>query len=97
MFEEYDGLNQSEAMGMLLVVKLPLLARGHAIQCNVLADEHIMIQVPNMYNLMLGLPFRIDSENMTTFYDVKIRRLFVHAKVMMKESAPDADADLDLE
>ena len=43
MFEEHDGLNHEDAKGMLLVVKLPLLARGHAIQCHVLADEHIMV------------------------------------------------------
>jgi len=81
VFEEYDGLNNADAKGMLLVVKLPLLARGHAVQCHILEDEHLMVHVPNMYNLMLGLPFRVESENIVSFYDTKIRRLFVHAKV----------------
>jgi len=43
VFEEYDGLNNEDAQGLLLVVTLPLLTRGHAIQCHVLHDEHIMV------------------------------------------------------
>jgi hypothetical protein len=31
VFEEFDGLNTVDAQGLLLVVQLPLLARGHAI------------------------------------------------------------------
>jgi hypothetical protein len=31
VFEEYDGLNAEDAEGLLLVVTLPLLSRGHAI------------------------------------------------------------------
>ena len=31
VFEEFDGLNTEDASGLVLVVKLPLLTRGHAI------------------------------------------------------------------
>ena len=79
VFEEYDGLNHEDAQGLLLVVTLPLLTRGHAIQCHVLHDEHIMVQVPNIYNLLLGLPIKVETETIKTFFDCKIRRLFVHA------------------
>ena len=41
VFEEYDGLNQNDAEGLLLVVSLPLLTRGHAIQCHVLENEYL--------------------------------------------------------
>lgn len=41
VFEEYDGLNSSDAEGLMLVVTLPLLTRGHAIQCHVLNGEYV--------------------------------------------------------
>jgi hypothetical protein len=59
VFEEYDGLNSEDAQGLLMVVHLPLLSRGHAIQCHVLHNENIMVQVPNIYNLLLGLPLKV--------------------------------------
>jgi len=76
VFEEYDGLNQDEAEGLLLVVSLPMLARGHAIQCHNLRGQFIQIQVPTLYYLGLGLP--IETNNVVSYYDCKIRRLFVH-------------------
>lgn len=93
VFEEFDGLNSEEAHGLLLVVQLPLLARGHAIQCHVLGGEHIMIQVPNMYNLKLGLPFRVEANEVTTYFDCKIRRLFVHAGKTKVNAAPSVEED----
>ena len=59
VFEEYDGLNSEDAQGLLMVVHLPLLSRGNAIQCHVLHNENIMVQVPNIYNLLLGLPLKV--------------------------------------
>lgn len=43
VFEEYDGLNQEDASGLLFVVTLPMLARGHAIQCHVLSDQFVQV------------------------------------------------------
>lgn len=31
VFEEYDGLNQVDSHGLMLVVHMPLMSRGHAI------------------------------------------------------------------
>jgi hypothetical protein len=78
VFEEYDGLNQEDASGLFIVVTLPMLARGHAIQCHVLSDEFIQVQVPNLYNLLLGLPLFVNTDSVKTYFDCKIRRLFIH-------------------
>jgi len=43
VLEEFDGLNQSDAESLLLVVTLPLLTRGHAIQCHVLNSEYLQV------------------------------------------------------
>lgn len=79
VFEEYDGLNAEDAEGVMLVVSLPLLTRGHAVQCHVLNDEHIQVRVPNIYNLLLGLPIMVDQDSIQSFFDCKVRRLFIHA------------------
>ena len=45
-----------------------------------------------MYNLMLGLPFSIESENISSYYDTKIRRLFIHTRVVRaKEEAAEPE------
>lgn len=41
VFEEYDGLNADLTEGLLMVVTLPLLSRGHAIQCHLLSDGYL--------------------------------------------------------
>jgi hypothetical protein len=41
VFEEYDGLNADMTEGLLMVVTLPLLSRGHAIQCHLLSDSYL--------------------------------------------------------
>jgi len=102
VFEEYDGLNQEDASGLLFVVTLPMLARGHAIQCHVLSDQFVQVQVPNLYNLLLGLPFLVNTETVKTFFDCKIRRLFIHLEKREDDTAPvpeddDLEADADLE
>ena len=85
VFEEYDGLNQEDAEGVLMVVYFPLLTRGHAIQCHVLSDEYIQIQVPNIYYLALGLPIKVDQSTTKCFFDCKLRRLFVHIDRKIEE------------
>lgn len=65
-----------------------MLARGHAIQCHVLSDQFIQVQVPNLYNLLLGLPFFVNTDSVKTFFDCKIRRLFIHLEKREDDSAP---------
>lgn len=62
----------------MIVVSLPLLTRGHAIQCHVLEDEYLQIQVPSLYHCHLALPFKTNTNEVTSYFDCKIRKLFVH-------------------
>lgn len=97
VFEEYDGLNSVDASGLLLVVTLPLLTRGHAIQCHVLDNEYLQVQVPNLYHCHMALPLKTDSSEVKTHFDCKIRRLFVHIpKQVVIEEAPTLDEENDL-
>ena len=92
MLEEFDGLNDEEACGLVLCVKLPLLARGHAIQVHTLSKEFVQVSVTNLYHLALALPFKV--EGAVSFFDCKIRRLFIHVtkqKAAMVIDEPEAD------
>lgn len=59
---------------MVLVVHLPTLMRGHAIQTQI-KEEFLKLRVPNLYKLELGLPVDAEEEDAYSFFDCKIRRL----------------------
>lgn len=80
VFEEFDGLNHSEAKHMVLIVKLPLLVRGNSVQIQSL-DDIFSLRVPNLYKLQLGLPVAIDQEDSISFYDCKLRRMIIVAPI----------------
>ena len=99
VFEQYDGLNEEDASGLVLTVTLPLLSRGHAIQCHLLSNKFLQIHVPTLYHLALALPFEVTEDSLKCHFDCKIRRLFIHAVRVKKEaeSSPETNPDDDVE
>lgn len=77
MLEAYDGLNHAECTGLVLQVRLPMLVRGHAILTRVFQDIMSM-RVPNLYKLQLGLPISVDESACKSYFDCKVRKLFVY-------------------
>ena len=65
---------------MVLVVNLPLLVRGHSVQMRAYLDI-LQLRVPQLYKLQLSLPKEIEHEDAISFFDCKVRRLFVVAPV----------------
>ena len=55
-----------------------MLVRGHAIKTRIL-DDIISVKVPNLYKLTLGLPASVLEHSTTSFFDCKVRRLFIIA------------------
>jgi len=95
--EEYDGLNHEGSKNLILVVHLPMLMRGHAIQTQV-KEEFLKLRVPNLYKLELGLPVEAEEEDACSFFDCKIRRLFLIIPVkqpkiqeVVEEAAPEVE------
>lgn len=76
VLEEFDGMNSDSATTLVLVVSFPLLVRGHAIQTKVY-DDIITMRVPNLYRLTLGLPCSVFENSTHSYFDCKIRKLFV--------------------
>ena len=91
VFEEYDGANQEEAEGLVLMVTLPLLARGHAIQTHLLNKEFIQVTVPHMYHLVLALPVKVTG--CSAYYDCKIRKLFLHFSKQSDEEIAEVNEE----
>jgi len=69
-------MNNEQANQLLLVVSFPLLVRGHAI-CTKVYDDIITMRVPNLYRLTLGLPCSVFENSTHSYFDCKIRKLFI--------------------
>ena len=80
MLEEFDGMNHDGAKFMVLLVSLPLLVRGNAVQMRSL-DDIFSLRVPNIYKLQLSLPVAVEHEDAISFFDCKIRRMFIIAPI----------------
>lgn len=85
-------MNHGEAKAFVLVVHLPLLVRGHSVVTRVL-DDIISVRVPNIYRVQLGLPLSIHEDNCRSYFDCKIRRLFVTLPV--KQPEPEAAPEVE--
>lgn len=80
VFEEFDGINHEKAKYMVLVVSLPLLVRGNGVHMRVL-DDIFSLRVHNLYKLQLSLPTAVSHEDCLSFFDCKLRRMFIVAPI----------------
>lgn len=76
-FEEYDGLNHEEARGFLLLVDLPVLTRAHSLDIRV-SPQFVRVYLYQIYKLELGLPLDIEAAEAKSFFDCKLRKLFLY-------------------
>ena len=82
--EEFDGMNHEEAYKLIFVVSLPVIMRGHSIQLKV-SSELLSLRVPNLYVLRLGLPRAIDTREVKSFFECKLRKLIIVLTIKKKE------------
>mmetsp|Transcript_22442 Transcript_22442/g.27645 ORF Transcript_22442/g.27645 Transcript_22442/m.27645 type:complete len:93 (-) Transcript_22442:203-481(-) len=77
---------------MVLHVALPLLVRGNSVQMRIYEDL-FSLRVPNIYKLQLSLPVPVEHEDCLSFFDCKLRRMFIVAPIpepKTQEMAPEA-------
>ena len=82
--EEFDGVNHQEAVKLVFVISLPLLVRSYAIKLQ-FARESLSVRVPNIYNLQLGLPVAVVTSEGYSYFDCKLRKLFVILRTKREE------------
>ena len=97
--EEFDGMNHEEAYKLIFVVSLPVIMRGHSIQLKV-SSELLSLRVPNLYLLRLGLPRAIDTREVKSFFECKLRKLIIVLTIKKKEvyvPAPETEPQVEEE
>jgi hypothetical protein len=77
-------VNHDEAKSFIFVVSLPLLVKSVAVNLRV-TDDIFYVRVPNIYNLALGIPKKVDFDNAVSYFDCKIRKLFVVVPVLQND------------
>ena len=75
---------------MVLVISLPMLVRGHSILSRVYEDI-ISVRVPHIYRVQLGLPVAIQENQCKSYFDCKIRKLFITLPVRAPEPEEEAE------
>ena len=79
-FELFDGVNQEGAKAFVLLVDLPVLTRAHSLDIRVSA-EFVSIYLFQIYKLQMGLPALVNSAQVSSFFDCKLRKLFLYLPV----------------
>ena len=85
-FEYYDGFNANPnfGKGILLCVELELLGKSSGINLNI-SDESLTLYVGKLYSLEINLPFKIDSNNSKSVFNIENRILFVYLPFYEKD------------
>jgi hypothetical protein len=64
------------------------------------SSELLNLRVPNLYALRLGLPRAIDTSEVKSFFECKLRKLFIVLTIKKKEvivHEPEIEAEEDAE
>ncbi|CDW72984.1 protein kinase domain protein [Stylonychia lemnae] len=76
LVEEFDGTNHELAQKLVFVISLPILKHAKVLQVRV-SNEVVAIRVPHLYKLELGLPIQVDNQSARSYFEGKLRKLFV--------------------
>ena len=70
-------MNHEEGKAFVLTVDLPVLVRAHSLDVRIDA-QFVRVFLYQIYKLELGLPVDISVEHSSSFFDCKLRKLFIH-------------------
>ena len=85
-YEFFNGFNANPnfGKGILLCIELELLAKSSGINLNV-SDESLTFYVGKLYSLEINLPFKINSNNSKSIFNIENRILFVYLPFYEKD------------
>ena len=79
LFEYFNGFNASPkyGIGLLLLIEMELLVKSSGIRLN-LSDESLTLYVSKLYSLEMNLPYKINSKNSKSFFNLESRILYIY-------------------
>ena len=82
----FNGFNANPnfGKGILLCIELELLAKSSGINLNI-SDESLTFYVGKLYSLEINLPFKINSNNSKSIFNIENRILFVYLPFYEKD------------
>ena len=85
-FEYFNGFNASPeyGIGILLLIEMELLVKSSGIRLN-LSDDSLTMYVPKLYSLEMNLPYKINSKNATSFFNLESRILYIYLPFYEKD------------
>ena len=86
LFEYFNGFNASPkyGIGILLLIEMELLVKSSGIRLN-LSDESLTMYVPKLYSLEMNLPYKINSKNANSFFNLESRILYINLPFYEKD------------
>ena len=86
LFEYFNGFNASPkyGIGILLLIEMELLVKSSGIRLN-LSDESLTMYLPKLYSLEMNLPYKINSKNANSFFNLESRILYIYLPFYEKD------------
>ena len=86
LFEYFNGFNASPkyGIGLLLLIEMDLLVKSSGIRLN-LSDESLTLYVSKLYSLEMNLPYKINSKNSKSFFNLESRILYIYLPFYQKD------------
>ena len=85
-FEYFNGFNASPkyGIGFLFLIEMELLVKSSGIRLN-LSDESLTMYVPKLYSLEMNLPYKVNSKNANSFFNLESRILYIYLPFYEKD------------
>ena len=86
LYDYFNGFNASPkyGIGLLLLIEMELLVKSTGIRLN-LSDESLTLYVSKLYSLEMNLPYKIDSKNSKSFFNLESRILYIYLPFYLKD------------
>ena len=86
LFKYFNGFNASPkyGIGILVLIEMELLVKSSGIRLN-LSDESLTMYVPKLYSLEMNLPYKVNSKNANSFFNLDSRILYIYLPFYEKD------------
>ena len=85
-FKYFNGFNASPkyGIGILVLIEMELLVKSSGIRLN-LSDDSLTMYVPKLYSLEMNLPYKVNSKNANSFFNLDSRILYIYLPFYEKD------------